>query len=124
MWELLPQEARTTSLEMLDKAVDTKLWIDFDQQVNVIRHHFHFQDVNGQLRRQLGSNVTKPRINAVDQDGTPIFWAKDNLVFTGVDNVVIAFEFGGFDHTSDYTAWAYLVQMQEQKGDAPFPPHS
>ena len=71
--------------------MDAVLRIDFDQEMHVFRHDFQFENLDMMFSTDDLDNLFKPVINAVDQHRASILRTPDNVIFTGVDHVVIRF---------------------------------
>jgi hypothetical protein len=67
------------------------LGINFHKQVHVIRQDFQLKQLGSRISTDLLYNFLKPGIHAVDEDGSPILWTPDDVVFTGVHHVAIGF---------------------------------
>ena len=75
--------------------MDTVLWVDFHQEVDVCWHDFKFEKLCAEFSTDALDNLFKPGIHPRDQHGTAILRTPDNMVFAGVDNVVIRFVLDG-----------------------------
>ena len=69
--------------------MDTKLGVDLDEKMHVIRHDFEFNDLCRQFVTDRMYNLFKARINAVCENGTTMLWAPDNVIFTGLNHIVV-----------------------------------
>jgi hypothetical protein len=65
------------------------LRINFDQEVYVIRHDFHAEDLCMTCITDILDKLFKTRINAVDQHGTAVFRTPDHVVCARVNDVVV-----------------------------------
>jgi hypothetical protein len=87
--EFLTQQPGRTPLDAPDQLVDSKLGVDLDKKMHVIRHDFEFNDLCHQFVTDSVYNLFKACIDAVYKDGTAVLWAPDNVIFTGVYHVVV-----------------------------------
>ena len=78
---LLAQEPRRSALDLLHKAMDPILGIDLHQQMAMIRHDLHLDDLRGTLGGHLVNDGLQPFIHARHQDPPSIFWAPDPMIF-------------------------------------------
>ena len=96
--EILAAGSGTTvplSLCLLDKLMNPVFRIHFDQQMHMIRHDFHLNNLNGALFSHLMNDPLQSFIHALCQDPTPVLRTPDHMLFAGEYHVV-----GGFvDHT-------------------------
>jgi putative transposase len=91
-WVLRAQEPGRTALDQLYQPVDSELWIDFNEQMYVIGHHFHLDQFRTGFKDHFPNQILEPFINAVDQDLATILGAENNVVLAAVGHVVIALE--------------------------------
>lgn len=63
-------------------AVDTVLWINFDQKMYVVGHDFHFNYFGVYLGGFLCDELLQTLRYISDEDFTPILGTPDNVVFT------------------------------------------
>ena len=73
------------------QAVNAVLGIDFHQEVDVFRHNFQFKNLGTRFSTHALDNLFKTRIDSSDQHRTSILGTPDNVIFAGVDHVVIRF---------------------------------
>jgi len=71
--------------------MDAVLRINFDQEMDMVWHNFEFEQVGSQFDTNALDNLFKTGIHAADQDASAILRAPYNVVFAGVDNVIIRF---------------------------------
>ena len=89
--ELVAEQERAKTLDPLHKFMDTKLWIDFAKDVNVIGHDLKFDDLTFQFISDLLNDFLQPNIYAVYKYLAAILRTKNNMVLAGVNNMAIAF---------------------------------
>jgi hypothetical protein len=71
------------------------LGIDFHQEVDVFGHDFQFENLGTRFSTDALNNLFKPVVNVVDQHRSPVLGTSDNVIFAGVDHVVIRFVVNG-----------------------------
>ena len=67
--------------------MDTELGVTPNQQVDVIGHDFHFNELLSPLLYTLLDDGFQAGINPVDEDLTPILGAKDDMIVTSIGNI-------------------------------------
>src|SRR5713101_7784455 len=87
----LTQEPRRTALDLAYQAMNAVLRIDFHQEMHVIGHDFQLEQLCMRFGADTLYNIFKPGIHSSDQDATTILRTPHNVVFAGVDNVIIRF---------------------------------
>ena len=68
---------------------------DFHQEVHMFGHDFQFKNLGMRFSTDALNNLCKPVVNAIDQHRAAVLWAPDNVIFAGVDYVVIRFVLNG-----------------------------
>ena len=58
-----------------------------NKNVNMIAHHFHFNDVNTNVRRFLFEKFTKPSFNVAYQNTPPVLRTPNQMILDVVDSV-------------------------------------
>ena len=94
--ELLAQEPGRTPLDHLDhldEAVDAELWVDADEEVDVIRHGLELDELGTRLRADLGNDLLQAGVDAsalvVDDDRSAVLRAPHDVVGTAKDDVAV-----------------------------------
>src|SRR5262249_43239666 len=82
-------EPRRPPLSEFNEPMDAELWINFDEQVDVIRHDLHLDDLRSCFLGDLPDDSLEPFINAVDQYLASVFRAENHVVLAGTDNIVV-----------------------------------
>ncbi len=95
--ELLTENTRRPSFDLLDESVDSVLRVAFDQQVYVIGHVFQLDDLALSFGGDLSYDLLKAVGHVVGDDGSAVFRAPDNVVGTSVDDVVVRSDFNHID---------------------------
>ena len=73
--------------------MNSKLRINLTQNMNMIGHHFKFDDFTFQFISDLLNDFIQPNIYAVYKYLAAILRTKNHMVLAGVDNMPIAFIF-------------------------------
>lgn len=87
--EFLSQQPGRTSLDPPDQPVNTKLRIYLDEKMHMIRHDFELQNLCYQFVADRVYNLLKPSIDTVCKNRSTILRTLYNVIFTGVNHVVI-----------------------------------
>jgi len=98
--------------------MNPKLRIDFNQKMNVIRHHFHFDQLASGIIGDTLQDDFQSGIYAFDQNFPSIFWTPNDVVLARVDYVSIVFVL----HAYHYIALGYILQTEFQEKQVPFIP--
>lgn len=77
------------ALDVFDGFVDAELRIDFQKQMNMIWHDFHFQKVNLVFPADSPTEFLETDIDSIDKDFTPILRTKHDMILAGVNNIVV-----------------------------------
>jgi len=83
--------------------MNAKLWIHLAQQMNVVRHNFQLNDLSSQFDCRLVDDLFQAPAHTIHKHRAPILGAPDHMIFAGIDNVSIAFEWNICSHKGDYT---------------------
>ena len=87
--KLLPQQAGASTLQSLDQAVNSKLRVNLDQQVNVVGHNFSGDNFSPKFRAGFRQNGSQSRRNFVNQNFAAVLRAPDDVVLTRIDHIVV-----------------------------------
>lgn len=71
--------------------MDAKLWVNFQQQMDMIRHHFQFYQIKMKFQVNLPYECFEPVFNLTDKNFAPILWAPDYVILAAIYDVVVAF---------------------------------
>ena len=69
--------------------MDTELGVYFNQQMHMVWHDFHLNEVEGSLSTNLLNKRFEPAVYPIDQDLTAIFWTPDHMIFTRIDHITV-----------------------------------
>lgn len=102
MRKLLTQKPGRRPLEAVNDLSRRTRRIGLDEQVNVVRHHFHFVNEKAVLGGNLVEQLLEPHINGRNKNGPPVLWTPHKVVLeaehgSGVFGVSIS------RHTALYT---------------------
>ena len=89
--KLLPQHSRGAAFEQTDQTMDAELWIAFEQEVYMVRHHLHADDVSVMLTRRFADDVGKSSGNLICEHLASVLGAPDDMILAGVVHVLIGF---------------------------------
>lgn len=78
--KFLTKLSRACTLDELDQPVNTELRVTPNQQVNVLRHYFHFDELLPPLFYYLKNDSFKPFIYRWCQNVTPVLGAENNVI--------------------------------------------
>jgi hypothetical protein len=108
---LLAHQARRPRLDRTHQAVNTVLGIDFHQEVDVFGHDFQFKNLGIRFSADALNNLFKPVVNAIDQHSASVLGTPDNVIFTGVDHVVVRFVLNAIGyHAMKYIPYGCITQ--------------
>lgn len=116
--KLLTQKPGRRPLEAVNDLSRRTRRIGLDEQVNVVRHHFHFVNEKAVLGGNLVEQLLEPHINGWNKNGPPVLWTPHKVVLeaehgSGVFGVSIS------RHTALYTRRTTNCQhLDERKGRA------
>jgi hypothetical protein len=88
---VFPQEPGRPAFDELNKPMNTVLWVHINEQVDVIGHDFQLQQLCSYVSTDLGDNGLERHVNPIDQDRTAVLGTPDDVIFTGIHDVVIRF---------------------------------
>ena len=71
--------------------MNTKLWVYLYQQMHMVWHDFHLYEFNLKPLTDFYYKFFEPNINTIDQYFAAIFGTPNNMIFTGVHNIMITF---------------------------------
>ena len=77
--EFLAQGPGRTSPGQFDGSADAEPGIDLHQEVDVIGHHLHLDDLGARFRGAFGEELLEPFVHAVHQHGTAELGAPDDV---------------------------------------------
>ena len=63
LWELLPQRAAAGSLDRLHQPMNTKLWITANQEMHMVGHDFHLNELLSPFFNGFQDNRFQPFVN-------------------------------------------------------------
>lgn len=86
--------------------MDTELWVYFHEQMHMVWHNFHLNDVDAIFITDFFYEGFQPYINAIDQDLTAVFWTPNHMIFAGVHHIVVALIL----YRQHYTTVPYIMQ--------------
>ena len=78
----------------------------FDEQVDMIRHHLHFEDLGVAPGGGLPNDALQPFFHVSHQNAAPVFGAPDNVALARTNHVVVALGF----HPLNDIRMRYLTQ--------------
>src|SRR6185295_17981107 len=89
--ELVAEQERAKTLHPFYEFMHPQLRIDFTKELNVIGPDVKFYDFTFQFISDLLNDFLQPNIDAVSKYLAAILRTKNNMVFTGVNNMTLAF---------------------------------
>jgi hypothetical protein len=93
--------------------MDTVLGIDFHQEVNVCGHDFQFKNLGIRFSTDALNNLFEPVINAIDQYRAAVLGTPDNVIFAGVDHVVVRLVLNSiYCYIMKYTSCGCITQAK------------
>ena len=90
--KLLPKQPRGTTFHQPHQPMEAELRIDGNQQMDMVRHDFHLDDLGPPLRRHLVQNALQTLIDTLNQYPPPILGAPDYMVLAGIHDVAAGLE--------------------------------
>lgn len=66
-----------------------KLRINLTKDMDMIGHNFHFNDLGTRLVSGFENNNLQTFIYSFDKDLSPVLRTKDDMIFAGVNNVMV-----------------------------------
>ena len=87
--KLRPQHSGSLAFDGFDRTMDAKLRVYLHEQMHMIWHDLHLNDINAQLSASFKNQFFQPDINAIDQNLTAIFWTPNHMIFAGVEHIVV-----------------------------------
>jgi hypothetical protein len=113
--KLLPQLVSGCSLEVFHQTVNAELRIAAHQQMHMIGHDFHLDQLLSPSLNDLGEQRLQPLVDATHQDFAPILGAKDDVVMAVVDNIPVALNYclhaQNIAQNSKYVNGAYWLEV-------------
>lgn len=88
--ELLSQKSRRSPFSQLDESVDTELWIDFHQDVDMVGHNLYFKKIGARLGCNLTDNLLESSVYTTHEHRSPKLGAPHDVVFAGIDDASVA----------------------------------
>ncbi len=85
----LAQQPRRPTFDSTDQAMDTVLWIDFPQEVDMFRHDFQFNKLGTAFSTYVLDNLFKSDVNPADQHGTAVLGTPYDVILARIDHVII-----------------------------------
>src|SRR5205085_6870221 len=86
---LLAQQPRGTPLDGTHQTMNAVLRVHFHEEMHVLWHDVQFQTLGIRFSAYPLDNLFKTVVKTVDQHGTAVLRTPDNVIFAGVDHVVI-----------------------------------
>ena len=107
--ELLPENAAGPAFDPVDDLSHAQGRVRFDEQVNVVWHHFHRVDSHAVFFGCLDDQFLQAGVNRSDEDLAPIFRAPDEVILQAENNPGAGSVswFGG--HAACYTSAGYIA---------------
>ena len=68
--------------------MDPKLWMYVKQKMYMIRHDFHFDDLDLDFAADWHDQLLQSGVNAVDQYFSTVFGAKNDMIVAWIDDIV------------------------------------
>jgi len=82
--KLLTKQTRTATFDSFHELMDTPLRINFTKVMDVIGHHFKFQNLTSQLFRHLLDDLFQTFVHTAHEHLAAILRTKDNMLLAGV----------------------------------------
>lgn len=108
--ELGAQQSAGAALEAIDDLGDAQGRVGLDEQVHVIRHHFHRMDGHAVIRGDRESDFPEPGIYGRDQHWAPVLGAENDVVFQAVNSPGTGFVSCFRNHAAPYRGAGFLIQ--------------
>ena len=89
--------ARRSWLDALDRSVDAQLGIDRQEQVHMVWHDLHLDDLETELVGDFPSDLLEALVDSVHEDGPAVLRAEDHVVAAGENYVAVALVLHGID---------------------------
>ncbi len=70
-----------------------ELWITSNQQVYMIRHNFHLNELLSPLLNRFKDDSFQAFVYRMDEDFTSVLWTKYHVIMTDIGYVVVGFQF-------------------------------
>jgi hypothetical protein len=109
--KLLAKQKRTQTLDPLHKFMNTQLRINFAKNMNVIGHDLKFDYFAFQFISDLLNDFLQPNIYTIHKHSAAILRTENNMVLTGVENMLVAFVCLLRGHGDNYTAIHCIVRQ-------------
>jgi ABC-type uncharacterized transport system permease subunit len=90
LWEFEAQNPTGIALQILDGTMDAELWINFQQQMHVVRHDFHLKDIESVVFGYFLKKGFQSVVNTIGKYLAAIFRTPNDMVLAGIDNISIA----------------------------------
>ena len=71
--------------------MDTKLRVNINEHVNVVRHNLQFKKFDRKLMAHGDNKFFKPSLNCLDEDFTAILRTPNDMIFAGINDITIRF---------------------------------
>jgi len=95
--ELCTQVVARPSLDPLHRAVDAQLGIDRQEQVHMVWHDLHLDDLETELVGDFPSDLLEALVGSVHEDGPAVLRAEDHVVAAGENYVAVTLVLHGID---------------------------
>lgn len=95
--ELRTQVVARPTLDALDRPVDAQLGIDRQEQVHMVWHDLHLDDLETELVGDFPSDLLEALVDSVHEDGPAVLRAEDHVVAAGENYVAVALVLHGID---------------------------
>jgi len=69
--------------------MNTILRVYFQNQVNMVRHDFHFDYINPDFGTGLYYYLFEALFHLTHKDFPAIFWTPDNVIFTRINDIAL-----------------------------------
>ena len=87
--KFLSKDSRRSPLDCLNSLVDTKLGIYLKQQMYMVWHDFHFEQIDLDVLARFTDQLLQSRVNAIDQNFPAILGAENDVILARIRDVVI-----------------------------------
>ena len=95
--ELSPQVMARPTLDALHRAMDAQLRVDRQEQVDMVGHDLHLDDLETELVGDLPCDLLEALVDTVDEDGAAVLRAEDHVVAAGEHYVAVRFVLHSID---------------------------
>ena len=71
--------------------MNTKLRVNINKQMNVVRHKFQFNKLNGELQAHRRNKFPKSSSDILNKDFTAILRTPNDMILTRINDIMIRF---------------------------------